>query len=409
VGIGINFVLSGTNQPGDMKYIYRLTFLVLFALTMAIQTSAQPINTVKVAVFTPMYLEDAFTGNTYKLGKSNLPKNILPGLEFYNGVMMAVDSLNKEGIKAEIAIYDSRQDAASLDRVMKGPELANIGLMIAAITNTTELKLFADQALLRNVPLVSATYPNYVGIRQNPFFVLLNSSFNAHLEGLYKYMQRNLSLNEIVAIKRPGSTEDYIQRTINELNKATPSLALKIKWLQLKDDFSASELQPYLDSTRNNTFFVASPAEAFGEKVVKALGNYESYNATVVGMPTWDGIKQFNRHENKNVEIIYSTPFNYSQNESLYSHIRKDYKDNFSSRPSDMVFKGFETVYHFTRLLAKHGNNLVNNLSDKEFTVFNNFDIQPVKLKRSNPKPDFLENKKLYFVKKREGYVLSIY
>jgi hypothetical protein len=393
-----------------MKYVYRLGFLVLLAIIFVAQTTAQPVNkTVKVAVFTPMYLNEAFDGTTYKLGKSNLPKNILPGLEFYNGVMMAVDSLNNEGVRVEIAIYDSRQDAASLTQLLKSAEFSSVGLMIAAITNTTELKLFADQALARNIPLVSATYPNYVGIKQNPFFVLLNSSFNAHLEGLYKYMQRNYSLNEIVAIKRAGTTEDYIQRTINDLNKNSRSMPVKIKWLQLKDDFSPAELQTYLDSTRTNVFFVASPLETFGEKVVKALGTHQAYEATVIGMPTWDGIREFNRHDNENVEIIYSTPFSYSSNKTLYADITKSYKAKFSSRPSDMVFKGFETAYHFTKLLTKHGNNLVNNLSDKDFTVFNTFDIQTVKLNKSSIKPDFLENKKLYFVKKREGYVVSVY
>ncbi|HEX6915966.1 MAG TPA: hypothetical protein VF145_12035, partial [Chitinophagaceae bacterium] len=45
--------------------------------------------TVKVAVLIPLYLDSAFHGTTYKLGNSNIPKYILPGLDFYNGVMMA--------------------------------------------------------------------------------------------------------------------------------------------------------------------------------------------------------------------------------------------------------------------------------------------------------------------------------
>jgi hypothetical protein len=369
------------------------------------QTGNQP---VKVAVFAPLYLEDAFNGSTYKLGKSNLPKSVLPGLEFYNGVMMAIDSLSNEGANVEINIYDLK-DPLLLERFSKGPEFANVGLIVAALTTTDELKLLGEQAKLKNIPFVSATYPNYVGINQNPSFILLNSSFNTHLEGLYKYLQRNYSLTDIIAVKRQGATENYIKNTITDLNKATPSVPLKIRWVELKDDFSSSQLAPYLDSTKSNVFFVASPLESFGAKVVNALGTNKSFNVTAIGMPTWDAIKDFNKRTNKNVEIIYSTPFTYTKNEVLFAAINKRYKAKYYSRPSDMVFKGFESVYHFTKLLQKHGTNLSNNLHDKDFTVFNTFDLQPVKLKKANPKPDFLENKKLYFVKKREGSVFSIF
>jgi hypothetical protein len=45
----------------------------------------------------PLYIDSAFDNNVYKLSNTNMPKIILQGLDFYNGVMMAVDSLKKEG------------------------------------------------------------------------------------------------------------------------------------------------------------------------------------------------------------------------------------------------------------------------------------------------------------------------
>jgi hypothetical protein len=72
-----------------------------------------------------------------------------------------------------------------------------------------------------------------------------------------------------------------------------------------------------------------------------------------------------------------------------------------------MVYRGYETFFHFTKLLLKHRSDLVNKLSDKDFTVFNEFDIQPVKVK-SGSKADYYENKKLYFITKHEGDIQSV-
>ncbi|WP_204326977.1 hypothetical protein, partial [Stenotrophomonas maltophilia] len=80
----------------------------------------------------------------------------------------------------------------------------------------------------------------------------------------------------------------------------------------------------------------------------------------------------------------------------------------FQGRPSDMVFKGFEAMYHFGRLLLKHNSSLISNLSDKDFGVFNEVDIQPVRLNKEHVLPDYLENKKLYFIRKAGGQLKSM-
>jgi hypothetical protein len=394
-----------------MNSVYRFFLLTITIVFFGVKANAgnSSEKPVKVAVFIPLYADEVFDGFEYSLGKSNLPKNVLPGLEFYNGVMMAIDSLNQEGTFVDISIYDTKQTGKTLAEQLKSPELNDVGLMIAAITNPSELKIFSEQSLVKNIPLVSATYPNYVGVKQNPFFVLLNSSFQAHLDGLYKYMKRFYSTKEIIAVTKKGPTETFIKNYVTSLN-TTRNAPLKIKWLTVNEaTVSFADFQASLDSLKDNVVFVASPLESFGLNIVRTLSSFEEYRTTAVGMPTWDNIKELDRPYCRNVEIVFSTPFlYYSQNKTLSSALNSRYKEKYYSRPSDMVFKGYETTYHFTRLLTKHRNNLVNNLSDKDFTVFNEFKLEPLKVSKTSVKPDLLENKKLYFIKKQQGNIKSI-
>lgn len=394
---------------------YRFIYLLISVIAIASTSHAQLRDTVKhvkVAVFIPMYADDVFDGSSYILDKLNLPKNVLPGLEFYNGVMMAIDSLNSDGEKIDISIYDTKQSTRPLVSLLRSADLSNVGLIIAAITTQAELKMFSEHSLAKNIPLISATYPNYVGVAANPFFVLLNSSFQQHLQGLFKHMQRYYSSQTIVAVtKKGGAAEDYVKAYITILNKRTKSVPLKIKWLAIDEGkFTINDLKTSLDSTKNNIVLVASPLETFGLKVVQTLSSVgQTYNTTAIGMPTWDNIKELDKPTCGNVDVVFTTPFlYYSQNAGLSSLVNKRYKEKFYSRPSDMVFKGFEAVYHYSKLLSKHKFNLVNNLNDKSFTLFNEFSLEPVYLKSGNVKPDFLENKKLYFIKKQAGTVKSI-
>lgn len=396
-----------------MTAFYRLFLLFITIIVFLKRTEAQYVSQkpVKVAVFIPLYVDDVFDGYSYSLGKSNLPKNILPGLEFYNGVTMAIDSLNLEGAHVEISIYDSKQSHQTISDLFSKPEMNDVGLVIAAITNTTELKTFSDLSAAKSIPLISATYPNYVGVTSNPQFVLLNSSFQAHLQGLYKHLQQFYSSGQIIAVtKKGGATENFIKTYITSINQNNRSIPLKIKWLAVDESkVSLADFRSSLDSTKKNVILVASALESFGLKVVKTLGSTDTYQTTAIGMPTWDGIKELNKPECGKVEIVYSTPFlYYSQNPTLSALVNSRYKEKYYSRPSDMVFRGFEITYHFTKLLEKHRDTLANNLSDKDFTLFNHFSLEPVKLKSSSTKPDFLENKKLYFIKKQQGSVKSI-
>jgi hypothetical protein len=62
----------------------------------------------QVAFFLPLYLDSAFdAADNYKFDK-NFPKFLSQGLEFYEGVQLALDSLQSEGVKIDVRIYDTR-------------------------------------------------------------------------------------------------------------------------------------------------------------------------------------------------------------------------------------------------------------------------------------------------------------
>ncbi len=391
-----------------MKGIIAVSLVILVSF-LSIQKLCAQEAPIKIAVFAPIYLDSAFNGNNFKLGNTNLPKYLLPGLEFYNGVMMAIDSLNAEGVNAEVLIYDSKQSESAIQEILTKPELAGVSLIIASFNNRNEIKPLADFALSRKIALISETYPNDGGVTENPYFVLINSTLRTHIDALYKYLQRFHSTDNIIWIKRKGALEDMIQGFFTELQKKTPSLALRVKTVEMIDSLNQQTLLASLDSNRNNVLICGSLNEPFGTGIVKTLADNRDYKGTVIGMPTWDGFKDLAKPEYKNIEIIYSSPYNFLRSDKVAISISNKYRNKFQARPSDQVFKGFESMYHFPKLLIKHRQAFLNNLSDKSFKVFNDFDIQPIRFKRDNPSADYLENKKIYILKKLDGQIKPVF
>lgn len=411
-------LLNGNNN--DLVYWYKYSGMYLLRkcllpaiciLWLTVTGTAQVAESkpLKVAVFAPVYLDSVFNGPNYKPGNTHsLPRYMLPGLDFYNGVMLAVDSLNAELAPVELQFYDSKSIAEPIDKIVQQPQLANASLIIAAFNSRNDIRPLADFARNNNIPLISATYPNDGGLAANPFFALVNPTLRTHCEGLYKYLQRVYPTSSMVLFRRKGPVEDMVQGIFTEMGHATQGVPLKIKIVDLPDEgFTTRQVTAYLDSTRQNIVICGSLNETFGINLVKALDESKNFPSIAIGMPTWDALKDM---DDKGIELVYSTPF-------IYNYLRKDktgqqliahYRARYQGRPSDMAFKGFEATYHFTKLLLKHNKALVNNLSDKDFKLFNEFDFQPVHQKKESPLPDYLENKKLYFIRKINGQLKSV-
>ena len=381
-------------------------FLGLMGFVLAMHSMAQTdtLKPVRIAVFAPVYLDSVFTNDTYKPGKNNFPKYIVPGLDFYNGIMLAADSLNTEKVAVEILFYDSKSIEPSLQDLVINPEMADVSLIIASFNNRSEIKTLADFALQKNIPLISSTYPNDGGINGNPFFVMVNPTLAAHIEAIYKYLHKTYPVENIILFRKKGGVEDMIQSTLLNMNRKTAGLPLKLKTVELADNFTTKEITDNLDSSRQNIVICGTLNESFGLSLSKTLRSSKNYPVITIGMPTWEGLKDIS----KELTIIYTTPYNFTKNENLLTLLSDKYKTRFAGKPGEMFLKGFESLYHFTKLLLKYPNGLLNHLSDKEYKLFNDFDFQPAKLNKESALPDYLENRKLYFIRKYDGKIKSV-
>ena len=362
----------------------------------------------QVAVFIPLYLDSAFdAANNYRYEK-NFPKFINPGLEFFEGAQLALDSLQAEHAPLDVRIYDTRSSSQTIAQIVQTPEFQRTGLILGHV-NSRELQQLASAAARMSIPFINVNYPNDGGITNNPQLVLLNSTLRTHCEGIYRYLQRNYATKAILLFRKKGTQEDRLKNYFTEIEKTTASVPLKIKIVTLEDNFNAATLTSYLDSTVQTICIAGSLDEGFGKTLCQDLSSLnKTYQTVVIGMPTWDNINDFTQPEYKDEEIVYTTPFYTNPSDNLVKSIQQYFKTKFYSRPSDMVFRGYETTWHFSKLLLQYGKNLSGSIGEKKYKVFDDFDIEPIFLNKQNMTLDYFENKRVYFVKKVDGVVVSV-
>jgi hypothetical protein len=391
------------------KFLLSVLITVFVALAAQSQDSIVVVPKYRIAIFAPLYLDSAFDAmDNYRYANNSLPEFINPGLEFYEGAQLALDSLSKEGRHLEVFIFDSRSSIESLPDQLNKPIMDSIHLIIANASNN-ELRVYADAGQRRSIPVINVNVPNDGGVRGNPYFVLLNSTLKTQCEGIYRHAQKYYATNPVIVFRKRGTTEDLIKNIFEDFSKNTVSVPLKLKYVDLPDSFTIRNLVPHLDSNRQFLCIAGSLNESFGKRLAQQLATVnKQYPVTVMGMPTWDAIRDFHRPEYKDLEIVYSTPFYNAKMDKISVSITNHFNTVMYARPTDMVFRGYEVVWKYAKLLLQYGRDLSSNLTNKQYKVFTDFDIQPV-LNNQTMTLDYFENKKLYILKWQNGVIKSVY
>ena len=129
----------------------------------------------------------------------------------------------------------------------------------------------------------------------------------------------------------------------------------------------------------------------------------EKYNIKVFCMPTAEAITSLGKaNEFPNLPVYYTSSYIIDKITPASLYIGREYKRYMGSVPSDVVYKGFESLWFFVHLLEKYGVPFNNSISDNTYSFITPYKIMPVKI---NSEFHYFENKFLYLIKYDNGVV----
>ena len=388
-----------------MKNLFYGSFIILL-FTFSQNLLAQNNKTYKVAVFAPLYLDSVFD-NSQLRSERTIPKFIMPAVDFVQGAQIAFDTLSLYNQRVEAFIYDTKSYLQPIPWLIQNKLLDSLDLIIGSVRDT-DFKQLSDFSKKKNIPFISATYPNDGGITDNPNLVIMNSTLKAHCEGIYSYILQNHGTDKIILFKKEGQQEDKIASYFKMLNEQEGKPLLNIQTIHIDSTISPYFLKVRLDSTKRTVIIAGSLDESFAKKVTDAVfAVKKTYPVVLIGMPNWDGFKIFTeKNAYKDFPVHFTTPYYNSKNSVFNTVLTNEYLNRYKTKPSDMAYKGFETTYMFTKLLLKYPTDFLSHLNEKPFTIFNDYNFRPVYLKKNARNPDYQENKHLYVMKILNGAIL---
>ena len=373
-------------------------YLMLFSLFSFAQQA--PLKTYRVGIFSALYLDSVFSNDEYNYGKK-FPKFTQQGLDFVQGAEIALDSMPLPNGNIIATVFDAKASVNDIPWLITNHKLDSLDLLIGSVKDVDFINL-AKFAKQKNIPFISSTYPNDGGIIDNPFLVIVNPTLRAHCETIYSYLLQSHGTDKIILCRKKGTQEDKIADYFKMINGSDGKPLLNIQTINFEEDFN--KLVSSLDSNRKTVIIGGSLNETFSNGLVNAAYKFkETYPLEVVGMPNWDGFSFLKKTSFKEFPVYYTTAFINNKSNLYTKQITQVYSKKYKGVPSDMAYKGYESVYIFARLVTRYPDDFMSHLNEYSYKVFNDYNFKAVYVNKKKKIPDYFENKRLYFMKMYNG------
>lgn len=343
----------------------------------------------RIDVLAPLYLSELVKDGKI-VDKSKLPDKVIPSLKFYEGLVVATDTLKRLGYKFDIYVYDVS------DELESPATLVNTGAfvgsdMIMGILSSKDFPLIANYAKKNNINFVSALSPSNHSVTDNPFFTMLQPTLETHCEAIEERIYKKYGNVTPLLMYRTGVSVDNIALKCFVTNNA-----IEFKKIACDEMPTREQMLPLLNKIGKNVILMPILNDKYAEGIIINLYHwFPDYEFEVWGMPTWDNMASLKKSDAyPNTAVYYTSPFSFDATTASGQSVANAYKKKYVGRADNMVFRGYETMFWYAYLMKKYGTIFNEHLWDTGGAPFTRFEVKPVE--SEDGKVMYYENKHVY-------------
>lgn len=354
---------------------------------------AERISTIKAAVILPFLPDAASRSESARM------------VEYYEGFLMAVDSLKRSGTSIDLYTYNSGANVNSLNDILSKNEMKNMDIIFGPLQQQ-QIKPLADFAKKNDIRLVIPFTSKDNTVFRNPAIYQINTPQSYLYSEVYDHFVRQFPNANVIFIEANSKTKDkadFIKGLKDELRNRSIPMAT------LDEDASVEALKSALKAGRENIFIPTSGSNLVLIKCLPQLTllvrENPEFSIHMFGYPEWqtytkDHLESFFELDTYFYSSFYTNDL-FPAAKNFTRNYRRWYGKDMDERYPKYGMLGFDTGYFFLKGLARYGSELENNLQRMDFAP-----IQTgFKFQRVNNWGGFV-NKKVFFVRFTKNYEL---
>ena len=380
-----------TQQTESKPIVQELTNEEIFS---RFEDSKKEIKTIKAAVLLP-----------FMAGTSTNMEEQIRMVEYYEGFLMAVDSLKKEGVSVDLYTYDTKGKEATLNNILARKEMKNMDIIFgpARSQDIYALATFADK---NNIRLVIPFAPKVDQVFKNPHIYQVNTPQSYLYSEVYEHFNRKFSGCNVIFLNASNGDREK-DEFIKGMKTGLKENGISYRDFTMTDNFY--DITTVMDTLKNNIFIPTSGKSTALVKILPQLTQIRrerpGYSMNLFGYPEWQTYTNDYLASFYEIDTYFYSSF-YTNNlfpaAVNFTHAyRRWYSKDMANIYPKYGMLGYDTGYFFLKGLSKYGNKMEENLGSIHVTP-----IQTgFKFERVNNWGGFI-NRKVFFVHFSKDYEL---
>lgn len=357
----------------------------------------EDIEQIKAAIILPFMLE----GDSLNNDRSKM-------VEFYEGFLLALDSLKKDGVSIDLHVYDSGNERQSISSILNLPEMRQMNIIFGPVyeKHIAEAAAFADTTGIR---VVIPFDRNVDEVFTNPYLYQVNTPQSYFYAEVYDHFFRQFPHPNVIFFNSPEEDEDGIIAGFKQEldNRHAPYTILPADTATNKDTIRA-----HLSLAHQNILMMNSEKSGSLNNMMPVFQLLVRDTATTKYDVHLFGYPQYQVYTNNHLASFYEIDtYFYSsfytnnllpQAVDYHKKYRRTYSKEIVNRYPKYAILGFDISYYFLKALHLYGTDMESQLNEMKYDP-----IQTgFKFERVNNWGGFI-NRKAFFVHFGKDYQLQ--
>ncbi len=337
----------------------------------------------------------------FGLRQEKKTKETITMIDFYEGIMLAVSELKRDGLICNVMAYDEEQ----IDSILALPQLKKTNIIIGAKeqNNITKLINYTEQNNISLVvPLSSAT--SLVNNTRTVYQVNQKMTDETYNRAFDSFTAMHPYANYIfVNIEEQADKIDYVVHMKNYLNSEN------VSYYSTNFQELADQLPELLAEGKENIIIPSSSTKTAFDRLTKKLTDLEldAYDIDLLGYPDWQTFADKEEETFRRYNCMFFTSFyNNPNSDETYSFNRKFRatfgRDQFNTYPHYGML-GYDIANFFLMHMYIEGEDFAANIENLESNSLQN----PLHFSHKNTWSGFVNNAMMFVRYNDDGTISS--
>ncbi len=304
---------------------------------------------IKVGVMLPFM---AGTDTTFDYD-SEVPARSHYVLDFYNGLLLAADTMSKQGMNLSLQVYDTQNSLFTVREKMNEVERADYDMMIGPLFQKN-VEYVADELKAKGTPVVSPL-SKAVDLADRPNLVKCVPGNDAGAQEIADLLNAYYKDAKIV-FTHSNSMEDREKvRQIKARLTARTEISFMESVVSTEGLIKRVSLTDVLAQDKPNVVVVFSEDKVFLSDLVTKLRSMRTLEIALVGPPKLLQIPTLEMDYLNTLKLTMTDASFVDYGDSATIQFIKEYRKRYGSEPSQMSFQGYDVAMYFLNQLWLNG------------------------------------------------------